>query len=209
MTILIISKYKDFYDHISYCFGVDEKIVYVRDTIKNVEIRIRDIPGYRMLRALNDQKYLHESVSIVVIVDKMYFVARNHSNGRDRALGASDLIMKSRYVLRDNSHNDSGRILNLSKLVGSPVYRINYILYDRSEPDMKMIAKIDKNAPRLTTIQGMVSLLDAQQVYQNIEYAIANQLNDSPDTSPRVDIEDKYKIAAAGFDLKQSFRHRK
>lgn len=202
--MLIISKYKDFYDHISYCFGVDEKIVYVRDTIKNVEIRMRDIPGYRMLHA-----HLHESVSIVVIVDKMYFVARNHINGRDRVLGASDLIMKSRYVLRDNSHNDSGRILNLSKLVGSPVYRINYILCDRSEPDMKMIAKIDKNAPRLTTIQGMVSLLDAQQVYQNIEYAIANQLNDSPDTSPRVTIEDKYKIAAAGFDLKQSFRHRK
>ena len=75
----ILSRYKDFYDHISHVFGVDEKIVYVRDVIPQTEVTSSVIPGYRKLCELNHslvQCEVNKTIefTIIVIVDKMYFV---------------------------------------------------------------------------------------------------------------------------------------
>jgi hypothetical protein len=150
-----------------------------------------------------------EKVSIVVIVDKMYFVVENYYTNEERVLVQSDRLMRSRSILRDETHNDPELILELTKKVGSPVYRIESIDIDWSVPDRKLIARIAKKTPRLSDIKGMVALLDSQQTYQEISYAIANLLNPNPDNTPPIVVSDKYKIQAAGFDLKQSFRHRK
>lgn len=53
------------------------------------------------------------------------------------------------------------------------------------------------------------SVVDPYQLYQDLEYFIANTMNESPDTMPATQMTNKEKIVAAGFDLKQSFRHRK
>ena len=205
----IISRFKDCYDHISYIYGVDEKIVYTRDVVKNVEIRAKEIPGYREFRSINQMVKSGEKVSIVVIVDKMYFVVDNYYTKEERILDQSDRLMRSRSIIRDETHNNPELILELTRKVGSPVYRIDSINGDWSDPDRKLIARIDKKTPRLSDIKGMVALLDSQQTYQEIAYAITNLLNPNPDITPPVFVSDKYKIQAAGFDMKQSFRHRK
>ena len=205
----IISRFKDCYDHISYIYGVDEKIVYTRDVVKNVEIRAKEIPGYREFRSINQMVKFGEKVSIVVIVDKIYFVVDNYYTKEERILDQSDRLMRSRSIIRDETHNNPELILELTKKVGSPVYRIDSINGDWSDPDRKLIARIDKKTPRLSDIKGMVALLDPQQTYQEISYAITNLLNPNPDITPPVFVSDKYKIQAAGFDMKQSFRHRK
>ena len=205
----IISRFKDCYDHISYIYGVDEKIVYTRDVVKNVEIRAKEIPGYREFRSINQMVKSGEKVSIVVIVDKMYFVVDNYYTKEERSLDQSDRLMRSRSIIRDETHNNPELILALTRKVGSPVYRIDSINGDWSDPDRKLIARIDKKTPRLSDIKGMVALLDSQQTYQEIAYAITNLLNPNPDITPPVFVSDKYKIQAAGFDMKQSFRHRK
>ena len=209
----IISRFKDSYDHISYIYGVDEKIVYTRDVVKNVEIREKEIPGYQKYRAINQLVESEEKVSIVVIVDKMYFVVENFFTNEERVLDQSDRLMRSwnwrSSIIRDETHNDPELILELTKKVGSPVYRIESINGDWSDPDRKLIAKIAEKTPRLSDIKGMVALLDPQQTYQEISYAITNLLNPNPDNTPPIVVGDKYKIQAAGFDLKQSFRHRK
>ena len=205
----IISRFKDCYDHISYIYGVDEKIVYTRDVVKNVEIRAKEIPGYREFRSINQMVKSGEKVSIVVIVDKMYFVVDNYYTKEERILDQSDRLMRSRSIIRDETHNNPELILELTRKVGSPVYRIDSINGDWSDPDRKLIARIDKKTPRLSDIKGMVALLDSQQTYQEISYAITNLLNPNPDITPPVFVSDKYKIQAAGFDMKQSFRHRK
>ena len=205
----IISRFKDCYDHISYIYGVDEKIVYTRDVVKNVEIRAKEIPGHRKFRSITQSVESGENVSIVVIVDKMYFVVENYSANEERVLDQSDRLMCSRSIIRDETHNDPELILELTKKVGSPVYRIESINFDWSDPDRKLIARIDKKTPRLSDIKGMVALFDPQQTYQEISYAITNLLNPNPDITPPVFVSDKYKIQAAGFDMKQSFRHRK
>lgn len=205
----IISRFKDCYDHIPYIYGIDEKIVYTRDVAKNVEIRAKEIPGYREFRSINQLVKFGEKVSIVVIVDKMYFVVENYMANEERVLVQSDRLMRSSSILRDETHNDPELILELTKKVGSPVYRIESINGDWSDPDRKLIAKITEKTPRLSNIKGMVALLDPQQTYQEIAYAITNLLNPNPDNTPPIVVSDKYKIQAAGFDLKQSFRHRK
>ena len=205
----IISRFQDSYDHISYIYGVDEKIVYTRDVVKNVEIREKEIPGYRKFRSINQLVESEEKVSIVVIVDKMYFVVKNYLTNEERVLDQSDRLMRSRSIIRDETHNDPELILEFTKKVGSPVYRIDSIDVDWSDPDRKLIARIAEKTPRLSGIKGMVALLDSQQTYQEISYAIANLLNPNPDNTPPIVVSDKYKIQAAGFDLKQSFRHRK
>lgn len=205
----IISRFKDCYDHISYIYGIDEKIVYTRDVVKNVEIIEKEIPGYRKFRDINLLVESGEKVSIVVIVDKMYFVVENYLMNEERVLDQSDRLMRSRSIIRDETHNDPDLILELTKKVGSPVYRIESIDLDWSDPDRKLIARIAEKTPRLSDIKGMVALLDPQQTYQEISYAITNLLNPNPDNTPPIVVSDKYKIQAAGFDLKQSFRHRK
>lgn len=204
----IISRFKDCYDHISHVFGVDEKIVYVRDIIPHTEVVSSDIPGYRKLCELNHslvQCEVNKTIefTIIVIVDKMYFVVGG--SGVERVVDPNGQTMNSRYFFRDKSHTDTEMILSFTKKVGVPVYRIKRIRRDGD----KLVATIDSKTPRISDIRGLVGMLDAQQTYQSIAYAIANQLKPSPDTSPPIEIDDKYKIVAAGFDLKQSFRHRK
>lgn len=207
--MLILSKYKDFYDHVSYVYGIDKKIVYTRDVAKNVEIIANEIPGYRKFRSIDQLVEFGDKVSIVVIVDKMYFVVKNYLTNEERVLDQSDRLMRSRSIIRDETHNDPDLILKLTKKVGSPVYQIESFDIDWSDPDRKLIARIAEKTPRLSDIKGMVALLDSQQTYQEISYAIANLLNPNPDNTPPIVVSDKYKIQAAGFDLKQSFRHRK
>lgn len=204
----IISRYKDFYDHISYVYGVDDKIVYIRDKNK-VEIRARSFPGYNRLSALNNRLSRidrRQEASIIVVVDKMFFVVKNIGTNEEYVLDADDDLLREGWLFRDSQPYSSEKILSMTKLVGAPVYRI---VRFRRDSDNSMVAVIAEQTPRLSDIEGIVNKLGVEQTYQNISYALANQLRDSPDIIPPVAIDDKYKIVAAGFDLKQSFRHRK
>lgn len=205
----IISKYKDFYDHISYVYGVDDKIVYIRDKNK-VEIRARSFPGYNRLSALNNRLSRidrRQEASIVVVVDKIFFVVKNIGTNEEYVLDADDDLLREGWLFRDSQPYSSEEILSMTKLVGAPVYRI--VRFDWRYSDNSIVAVIAEQTPRLSEIEGIVNKLGVEQTYQNISYALANQLRDSPDIIPPVAIDDKYKIVAAGFDLKQSFRHRK
>ena len=82
----------------SHIYGVDDKIVYTRDVLKNVEIIAKEIPGYRKFRSIEQLVESCEKVSIVVIVDKMYFVVKNYSTNEERVLEKSDRLMRSRSI---------------------------------------------------------------------------------------------------------------
>ena len=65
------------------------------------------------------------------------------------------------------------------------------------------------DSPILGDIVNFVSMYSTEQIYQDISYFMMNQINGSPDIDPPVDIDNEGKILSHGFDLKQSFRHRK
>ena len=82
---------------------------------------------------------------------------------------------------------------NFIKLIGSPIFVLdNDYLFN--------------NIPCLMEY-GINKLLNPQELYQKIETYLTSVIKDNPDTKPPVEISNKYKIEAAGFDLKISFRH--
>ena len=77
----IISRFKDFYDHVSRICGSDDKITYVRDEINNVEIKtkefswVSEIPGNqpeRQRRRMNDFT-LHHSLACLCYNCSQYY----------------------------------------------------------------------------------------------------------------------------------------
>lgn len=91
-------------------------------------------------------------------------------------------------------------ILELTRLLSQPVLKIYHNRY---------AVLVDKNIPRLTEY-GFHNNIDAEQLYQNLEYWFGNlRHTPSPDLAPPVTLSDKDRIVQHGFDLKQSFRHRK
>jgi hypothetical protein len=54
----------------------------------------------------------------------------------------------------------------------------------------------------------MPALIPATQMYQELSYFMGNTIKEHPDTEPPVEVSNNCKIINAGFDLKQSFRHR-
>jgi len=67
---------------------------------------------------------------------------------------------------------------------------------------------VEDRIPILQNV-GFASVMPAEQCYQEIAHYITNVLRDNPDIRQPVEVDDKYKIVAAGFDTKTSFRHRK
>jgi hypothetical protein len=91
-------------------------------------------------------------------------------------------------------------VLELSRKVGAPVFTFEASYH-------RQTAKVDGNVPILSAM-GIPALIPAEQLYQDIAYFIGNTMKGSPDMMPAIVQTDKEKIAAAGFDLKASFRHR-
>lgn len=67
---------------------------------------------------------------------------------------------------------------------------------------------VDEQIPILADL-GFPKLIDPYSLYQDLSYFVGNLLHESPDMKPPVEVSNADKIHAAGFDLKQSFRHRK
>ena len=56
---------------------------------------------------------------------------------------------------------------------------------------------------------GIPNIIPAEKIFQELSYFIGNIMKESPDIAPPVEIENDLRIEGHGFDLKQSFRHRK
>jgi hypothetical protein len=109
----------------------------------------------------------------------------------DRRWGA---LFDYAYFVSQGEERDAG-LVEWSRLLGAPVFTFD----DRD---------VDTNVPILAHI-GMPALRSAEWMYQDLSYFVGNLLRESPDVKPPVEVSDKDKIVEHGFDLRQSFRHRK
>lgn len=97
-------------------------------------------------------------------------------------------------------------LIHLHRALKAPVFHILDGGAERGTKDYHYIIPY-----RLPVLQehGFAEVVDPYQMYQDLEYFIANTMNESPDMMPPTEMTNKERIVAAGFDLKQSFRHRK
>jgi len=224
----IISKLKDYYDYIPHLYGGgDPKIVYDRRRIGELE----EIGGYSYLRDLQvevknfpnlypgfvhkDNPYNFRSENwgfkTLVVCGKPYLLinttplAGNPDNWevfiKDKH---SHLVKPDTYRLHRDWGIEFGSLTDLSKKIGHPVFVVNHV--EQYHKYVKVT--IDGNCPILSSL-GFPSLMTAEQLYQDLSYFILNKMKDSPDLQPPTVISDKEKVVQHGFDVKQSFRHRK
>lgn len=101
---------------------------------------------------------------------------------------------------------DCPALLPLHRKLQAPVF---HILDSGGVPGKAQYSYVIPYRLPILQEHGFADVVDPYQMYQDLEYFIANTMNESPDMMPPTEMTDKERIVAAGFDLKQSFRHRK
>lgn len=217
----IKSKIKDYYDYVQHIYGGgDEKVIYNRMPLVplneyghryNIEINC-DVPRSVYQKSFRSgwMPSSENNVAWLIVCGKIYIVIRYGYFGQYKIINQVDLdlIIKS-YSTYYRYNNKSKLVLEdflgievpekFYKAIGHPVAIFNVT---NSGINLNPII------PNLGDC-GFAKYMDPELLYQEISYFITNKLSANPDTVVPVQIEDKYKITQAGFDLKQSFRHRK
>lgn len=229
--MVINSKFKDYYDYIAglYCGG-DPRVLYLRHPIKDVSVdekllnKVSHLPNHYVPFANYKNIKLHYDFKWLVITGKYYLLLRKNEHHQQfsclenetyHVLSAElhqdvyeELMVKKTFWGRAEEVYDyeyyigrsSQKLVDLSKNIKAPVFTITVLSRD------SMI--IEERVPVLNSL-GVPSIINAQQMYQNIAYFLSNVMVESADTKPPVNVSDMDLIRAKGFDLKQSFRHRK
>ena len=91
------------------------------------------------------------------------------------------------------------KLNDLIRTVGAPVFRL-------WRPGRHGKLVVADRVPVLKDF-GFPAYIAPEQMWQDIYATITNVLRHNPDKAPPVTVEEKYRIEAAGFDLKTSFRN--
>lgn len=222
----IISNYKDYYDHIAYQYGADPLIVYnrkpffvdptIQREMQNI-MRLADIyhPGQREASSLQEKfKWLIINAKLYLLYaeDKVNFKLFTQNDYYD----LKEYFETHFYWRRIASYeqyigNESltDKLIAISNKLQTPIFEYSglYSFGEVLTHGHDIVYNYYK-VPVLADL-GIPSYISAEKLFQDISYFIGNVMKDSPDIKPPVEIENDLRIEGHGFDLKQSFRHRK
>lgn len=223
----IVSKFKDYYDYISHIYGADPNCVYMRtkipwSTLNKIEAK--DIPQIR--NPLNDSKRSGQYYIALLVVgnivepllcsvgkddteDGVTFSYGTHKYEVLDPVKHSHLLEKTGRWDYLNEIKDIGgyqfpilpkieKVNALTKKLGHPVYM--------THPYERQVC-VYENIPILKDIEGFSGKYKPEVVWQSIYSTIQDVIRTNPDKLPPVEVANEFKIHAAGFDLKTSFRN--
>lgn len=220
----IISRFKDFYDHVSHIYGADPKIVYERGAFIQPEhgeyhtIPVQLNGTFPVHLTYNsDDPYDYE---LLVVCGRPYLVRQKKRDfnkpTEDRPKEAMEphdayRALTRRFYMRDLQRDFFGggehpMLVELARFLRQPVFLVRGIRTSHSE--RKCQFSVQNEVPVLADL-GVPRLVDANRLYQDIAYFMGNVINPSPDLDPPVKLSDSERLQQHGFDRKQSFRHRK
>lgn len=221
-TMKIISPFKDYYDYVAHLYGVDDTIVYVRkefgesvivDTYKEFnKCGIFNTFYYGYGSAYAERAYW--SFQWIVVCGRRW-LAMSRGNVY-RLLTIEDyrkfgVTIPTWIRKRDNPLailyppiEDS--LVNWSIKLNAPVFGVECNALSPVDEWHGSI-ELSKAIPRLDSL-GFSRMLHPNEMYMNIYNFISNVLRESPDKRPPVEVDNRTRITAHGFDLKESFRHR-
>ena len=223
----IQSRFRDYYDYVAHQYGGgDPKITYVREPLTEL-----NDSGFRPSITVNHKLDLHVpdkrgwnnrfagyNFKVLVIMDRAFLTIEDCAcPSLDKVYNFSfehkiyDFetnplkLQDKRFLWSDGNINyprgqASKEVLELTKKVGAPVYMIEAIGREN--------VYIQSEIPQLGKL-GIPAVYSAEQLYQDMSYFMGNTIYDNPDINPPVSIDDKTRLMQHGFDIKQSFRHRK
>lgn len=209
----IQSKYKDYYDFITFRFGGDPDIVYARSPLKITDIMYNargffaDVINYEYRRD-HHITFIVAGSYVIPLINHWEKKIDISTNEVSHTLIAEILEEKHYHLLMKGYKSTKpiglpkfpvgDKLNDVIRLVGQPVFLINKVEHDR--------LLLSDRIPILKDY-GIASLITPQEMWQNIYTCLTNVLRKNPDKEPPVEVAEKYKIHAAGFDLKTSFRH--
>jgi hypothetical protein len=216
----IRSRFKDYYDHIGHRYGEDPDVTYIRAPLKITEVRwnCRDYFQDTIARSVYVGNKSHK---INEWLDFEFVVAGSHvvtyiTTTTSTSTTYERLTEQHEHLLEKDWRNNKKKypevpsdkhLEDLVRIVGHPVFLIRRI--DRC---------VGRNGRREDTIclaeripiladMGFSSFISPEALWQDIYATLTNVLRKNPDKEPPVTVANEYKIHAAGFDLKTSFRH--
>lgn len=209
----IISPYKDYYDSLVHVYGTDPLVVYKRNKIENTTVTTKNNIFRNYINWPLNWKIKH-----FVIAGRYYLLVKTDNVSWHLFNSAEYLQNKKGFNLTSNSYyaeleekakgSELPELVDISKQVNAPVFSIsksvNYLSGTRSSYQFE----IHEYVPKLADY-GFGNIIKPEIMYQDIMHFLSNVLKENPDTKPPVIIKDKDLIVSKGFDLKQSFRHRK
>jgi hypothetical protein len=223
--VKIKSNYKDYYDHVAHIYGGgDPKFVYARVPIAADRCCgiIDRADGYELeMNRLYNRNFKHNDYQYkyLVIAGKRYLLSKKWTAGELIPLEFTLFTEKNfpeeyayarnnpyRRISYDKEIGGEYPILTeIARMVGAPVYCINSV---RWTTDKKYQITVDQNIPVLANYD-IPTIISPEQLYQDLSYYVANTMHPSPDLIVNDNQSNREKILGHGFDVKQSFRHRK
>lgn len=195
----IISKFKDYYDHLAHIYGRDSSIVY-----KRLEFGFEFGQSVLTKTALPrlPMKYGNREYNWLVFCGKLYVVIPvgpgNYPVKKYKLIPFEDVEMPRFYEWTDPVGLVDPGAVELCKTLKAPVFIVTTDYFSNHVKNL---------VPNLGQI-GFGSIMPPEQAFQEISYFLGNTIKESPDASPVPKITDKEKILTHGFDLVQSFRKR-
>lgn len=231
----IISKFKDYYDYVGgMYYDTDDKVIYNRDKITEPSTQHRKyniidkhfiaIPDRDRLDFTVDRNWnkpikrgignlYMKTLLVCGIAYPLYCIHKSNNLYNEYKLlddEGIEFINQCWTVNIDSLTSKKHQaLIELSRLINSPVF----IFKDQRNHGnnyFRIEHTIEMEVPNLRKL-GFNKIKRAEILYQELEYFIGSILPGKPDSLPipSIPFTDKDKILNAGFDLKQSFRHRK
>ena len=217
-NMVIQSQFKDYYDYVAHRYGGgDPRIVYQRKRIENTKVEMRKciLPDLLQVTSWYTTDKNPLEFAFLIVIATPYLLVRAASYQWKGLEGYRIVDPRTLNAQRPHYYwqptqweflgQPSTNLLELSRLVDAPVFVVTDINW-RSPKD-GVTVQVDELCPVLKEI-GMPVLISPEQMYQQLAYFMGNTMHPSPDTQPPVEVSNRDKILAAGFDLQQSFRHR-
>ena len=211
----IISKYRDYYDFVSKRYGEDPACIYLRRDFvmrdREIDVEYPRADLFQDTRARDSWGILPHLPSLVFVVAAKWcvpFFERGNAVTRVVFPEHDALFATKRVGRRDVPQRPGipeGAVLEkIVRAVGVPVFKV--LGWHFAYSDGKSYLRIDKRVPVLDHY-GLSAIVPPEQMWQEVYSTLQNVLRVSPDRAPPVEVGNEYKIHAAGFDLKTSFRH--
>lgn len=214
----IQSKVKDYYDYVEHVYGGgDPKLIYKRIHIMNTEFPYSIMGNTKLGFWCPDSKeqtvyvdgvprtekteYIH-----VVVCGRLYIVEK---------ITQGFEVISYRLIEKRSDDIESRRLWHYTEYEMGKYYPqfdaiakyIKHPVFEYTGRHFSM-CRVSYDIPNLGEM-GFGKYIQPEIMYQNIAHYIGNVINHGVDLEPPVKVEDKHRILQHGFDLKQSFRHRK
>lgn len=211
----IIDQQKDYYDYLQNIYGYDGRLVYNRGADILEVPDMSTMKHIRYVRENNTLNYLKSGKPVygyLVVYDDLYLVKMDADDATPaRCKYAKLMLATPNELIESLEYRRSVWYVHTVKDGNTPILRngMKPLAIEVGQPVFAVIPSGFKPVafvPRLRAIGTDNRFLEtAESIYQKIELF----LGEIRDTMVEPATPNDIKIQQAGFDLKQSFRHRK